>query len=123
MIIPCSLLFNLDNTAIIGIALPSSSFADRLAKSRPLTKTGTWATTNPVGTGPFKLNSWRTVKQTYKKFNYWVKMLRVNNYLTSMDKWFYSRITVMQAAYLNKEIDLIYIVSPFHKDLKAQMLI
>jgi peptide/nickel transport system substrate-binding protein len=63
--------------------------------------------------------SWqKTVKQVYKKFpGYWQKG---KPYLDGIEWNFFADPTVMQAAYLNKEIDIIYIVSPISaRNLKA----
>jgi peptide/nickel transport system substrate-binding protein len=79
-----------------------------------------WAVLNPVGTGPFTFVSWqKTVKQVYKKNpNYWIKG---QPYLDGVEWQFFADDNTMQAAYLSKEIDMIYILSPISaKNLKTQ---
>ena len=117
-----------NNTAIIGMgyfAGPQVSPTAWQNSAATDKDRDAWATINPVGTGPFKLDSWqKTVKQIYKKFpNYWRKDAQGKQlpYLDGIEWDFFADPTVMQAAYLNKEIDIIYIVSPISaKDLKAQ---
>ncbi|HSW58358.1 MAG TPA: ABC transporter substrate-binding protein, partial [Dehalococcoidales bacterium] len=79
-----------------------------------------WSALNPVGTGPFMFVSWqKTVKQVYKKNpNYWIKG---QPYLDGIEWQFFADNTVMEAAYLSKEIDMIYILPALSaKNLQAQ---
>ena len=114
---------NWDNTALIGMGYFAGPMVSPTAwqKSAATDKDrDAWAVLNPVGTGPFQLVSWqKTVKQVYKKFpNYWQKG---QPYLDGIEWDFFADPTVMQAAYLSKEIDVIYLLSPISaKDLKSQ---
>jgi peptide/nickel transport system substrate-binding protein len=111
-----------NNTAIIGMGYFAGPMISPTAwqKSADNDKDrDAWVTVNPVGTGPFMLASWqKTVKQVYKKFpNYWQKG---KPYLDGIEWNFFADPTVMEAAYSNKEIDIIYIVSPISaRNLKA----
>ncbi len=105
-----------NNTAIIGMGY----FAGPQISPTAWQKAGAtdearnaWAVLNPVGTGPFQFVSWtKTVKQVYKKNpNYWIKG---QPYLDGIEWYFFADPTVMQAAYLSKEIDIIYILSPIN---------
>jgi peptide/nickel transport system substrate-binding protein len=112
-----------DNTAVIGMgyfAGPQVSPTAWQNSAATDADRDAWATLNPVGTGPFQFVSWqKTVKQVYKKFpNYWIKG---QPYLDGIEWNFFADPTVMQAAYLNKEIDVIYILSPINANsLKSQ---
>ncbi len=112
-----------DNTAIIGMGYFAGPQVSPTAwqKSAATDKDrDAWAVLNPVGTGPFQFVSWqKTVKQVYKKFpNYWQKG---QPYLDGIEWNFFADPTVMQAAYLSKEIDVIYLLSPVSaKNLKSQ---
>jgi peptide/nickel transport system substrate-binding protein len=111
-----------NNTAIIGMAYFAGPMVSPTAwqKSADNDKDrDAWVTAHPVGTGPFMLDSWtKTVKQVYKKNpNYWQKG---KPYLDGIEWDFFADNTVMEAAYTNKEIDMIYIVSPISaRNLKA----
>ena len=111
-----------NNTAIIGMAYFAGPMISPTAwqKSADNDKDrDAWVITHPVGTGPFMLDSWqKTVKQIYKKNpNYWQKG---KPYLDGIEWIFFADPTVMEAAYINKEIDFIYIVSPISaRNLKA----
>jgi peptide/nickel transport system substrate-binding protein len=111
-----------NNTAVIGMGYFAGPMVSPTAwqKSADNDKDrDAWVTAHPVGTGPFILSSWqKTVKQVYTKFpNYWQKG---KPYLDGIEWDFFADPTVMKAAYLNKEIDVIYIVSPLNaRDLKA----
>ena len=64
--------------------------------------------------------SWtKTVKQVYKKNpNYWIKG---QPYLDGIEWQFFADDTVMTAAYMNKEIDMIYLLTPIQaKNLTSQ---
>ena len=112
-----------DNTAIIGMGY----FAGPQISPTAWQKGGTtdaernaWAVANPVGTGPFMFVSWtKTVKQVYKKNpNYWIKG---QPYLDGIEWQFFADDTVMTAAYMNKEIDMIYLLTPIQaKNLTSQ---
>jgi peptide/nickel transport system substrate-binding protein len=112
-----------DNTAITGLGYFAGPMISPTAwqKSAENDKDrDAWAVLNPVGTGPFQFVSWqKTVKQVYKKFpSYWQKG---QPYLDGIEWYFFADPTVMQAAYLSKEIDMIYLLSPISaKDLKGQ---
>jgi peptide/nickel transport system substrate-binding protein len=111
-----------NNTAIIGMAYFAGPMISPAAwqKSADNDKDrDAWVVTHPVGTGPFIFDSWqKTVKQIYKKNpNYWQKG---KPYLDGIEWIFFADPTVMEAAYINKEIDFIYIVSPISaRNLKA----
>jgi peptide/nickel transport system substrate-binding protein len=111
-----------NNTAIIGMAYFAGPQVSPTAwqKSADNDKDrDAWITAHPVGTGPFMLDSWqKTVKQVYKKNpNYWQKG---KPYLDGIEWDFFADPTVMEAAYINKEIDFIYIASPISaRNLKA----
>ncbi len=117
-----------DNTAIVGMGYFAGPQVSPTAwqKSADNDKDrDAWATLNPVGTGPFQLVTWtKTVKQVYKRFpNYWGKDAQGNQlpYLDGIEWDFFADATVMQAAYLNKEIDAVYILAPLNaQNLKAQ---
>jgi peptide/nickel transport system substrate-binding protein len=112
-----------DNTAIIGMGYFAGPQVSPTAWQKSAATDAdreAWATLNPVGTGPFQFVSWqKTVKQVYKKFpNYWIKG---QPYLDGIEWTFFADPTVMQAAYLNKEIDVVYILSPINaNNLKSQ---
>jgi peptide/nickel transport system substrate-binding protein len=103
-----------NNTAIIGMGYFAGPMVSPTAWQNSAgtdADRDTWINAHPVGTGPFMFTSWeKTVKQVYTKFsNYWQKG---KPYLQGIEWNFYADPTVMQAAYLNKELDVIYIVSP-----------
>jgi peptide/nickel transport system substrate-binding protein len=103
-----------NNTAIIGMGYFAGPMISPTAWQNAASTDAdrdTWINAHPVGTGPFKFTSWeKTVKQVYTKFSdYWQKG---KPYLQGIEWNFYADPTVMQAAYLNKELDIIYIVSP-----------
>jgi peptide/nickel transport system substrate-binding protein len=111
-----------NNTAIIGMGYFAGPMISPTAwqKSADNDKDrDAWVTAHPVGTGPFMLSSWqKTVKQVYTKFpSYWQKG---KPYLDGIEWDFFADPTVMKAAYLSKEIGMIYIVSPLNaRDLKT----
>jgi peptide/nickel transport system substrate-binding protein len=111
-----------DNTAIIGMGY----FAGPQISPTAWQKSGAtdqarddWAKSTPVGTGPFQFVSrQRDVKQVYKKFDgYWQKG---KPYLDGIEWIFIADPMVLQAAFMAKELDLIWAVPPLAaKDLKA----
>lgn len=111
-----------NNTAIIGLGYFAGPMISPTAWQKAADNDkdrDAWVVLNPVGTGPFKFVSWqKTVKQVYTKFpHYWQKG---KPYLDGIEWDFFADPTVMQAAFLNKEIDIIYIISPISaRDLKA----
>lgn len=111
-----------DNTAIIGMGYFAGPQVSPTAWQKAADNDkdrDAYINSHPVGTGPFMFTNWnKTVKQVYTKNpNYWQKG---KPYLDSIEWDFYADPTVMQAAYLNKEIDIIYILSPISaRDLKA----
>ena len=111
-----------NNTAIIGMGYFAGPMISPTAWQKAAANDkdrDAWAVLNPVGTGPFMFVSWqKTVKQVYKKFaNYWQPG---KPYLDGIEWTFFADPTVMEAAYLNKEIDAIYILSPISaRNLKA----
>jgi peptide/nickel transport system substrate-binding protein len=111
-----------NNTAIIGMAYFAGPQVSPTAWQKAADNDkdrDAWVTAHPVGTGPFILDSWvKTVKQVYKKNpNYWQKG---KPYLDGIEWDFFADPTVMEAAYINKEVDFIYIASPISaRNLKA----
>jgi peptide/nickel transport system substrate-binding protein len=111
-----------NNTAIIGMGYFAGPQISPIAWQKTADNDkdrDAWVNSHPVGTGPFMFTSWnKTVKQVYTKYSgYWQKG---KPYLDSIEWDFFADPTVMQAAYLNKEIDEIYILPPLSaRDLKA----